>query len=110
MLAIVREGKDGHWFYDHGVVSDEGPAGPNARTGPPSNGGGRTPGGGASADHLIQSDPQLKALADATAQFAAEHGVAEGPDADGARDPDQLVKGMRAAAQCLIDAADEVIE
>ncbi len=87
-----------------------GPTGPNARTGPPSNGDGRTPGGGASADHLIQSDPQLKALADATAQFAAEHGVTDAAESQEGRSPDDLVKGMRAAAQCLIDAADEVME
>lgn len=57
------------------------------------------------ADRIIASTPELKALADDTARWAAENGLAE-PEATEPQKP--MAEAIQAAADCLSDAAEEL--
>ena len=56
----------------------------------------------------VAVDPELKALAADNARLAAENGVAEEPTPE-TQKPQTIAAAVRAAGQCLLDAASEVL-
>lgn len=57
-------------------------------------------------DQIVAADPELKALAEDTDRFMAEHGVTV--EATPKEDPNALAKAIRAAAICVAEAVDEI--